>query len=693
MLIWHFKAINETLVIMNNKISYLLSTVRCMHRCNSVLAPKSSATTRKHVLWICRYREPLENVNFRRLLLNIFPPFCGPSLRFLSQKTDVFSTGAKIEPEKSTEALISEETPQSSLELEKLDDSGSPKEKRVADRNELFYSSLRKCTCPSDALDLYESALSIKHFANCLTTVWKLFKNLSEEQQRYEKQLIFEHPAFVKLCQHLLRDARRMMRGDLVFSLHALVNLGVPQNTLLVQTLVRVCQEKLNQFDNRCISVLATTLAGMEKDKNVSALQAGLQLLVEQRITSIRDIFILHNLMRCMGRDTPVFLKKKLEMAVLKEVDHLTFPNALRMFLALVAMNYCSTPILNACSKKIQEHIHDIPLRQLIVILEACYSLQYRNVKLFSALADYVNSTASIWDKRQIMLFLSACETLGFQPTELMGIFAEKVTEDPEFLNLKNLMIVLRVYSRLNYVPRDQNHLFFETLHSCLNKCLPQISDTELLKVAYSFCVLGYLPHHALDTLMQKDSRNELLLSDDPNKEQKEMMLRCVKVCMELDSSSFTKPAFVLTENSSSLISLNLRKAREALIELLGDENMFQQNVQLPYKYHIDFEIKMDSDRKKVLPVSATDDHTDSSVQRLALLFVPVSAFCLGSTHPQGKLAMKKRHLNKLGYHVILILNKKFQEMTNEDAVEFLKGKIYPENPFPPSEVTVQDNN
>ncbi|NXX67813.1 FAKD2 protein, partial [Spizella passerina] len=294
---------------------------------------------------------------------------------------------------------------------------------------------------------------------NSLTTAWRLYKSLSEEQQRYERQLIFEHPAFVKLCQQLLRDARRMTRGDLVFSLHALVSLGVPQNTLLLQTLVRVCQEKLNQLDNRCISVLATTLAGMDKDKNVSALQAGLQLLVEQRISSIRDIFILQNLMKCLGKDAPVFLKKKLEMAVLREIDGLTFPNALRMFLALAAMNYCSLPILNACSKKIQENVHDVPFRQLILILEACHTVQYRNVKLFSALADYVNSTAYLWDKRQIILFLSACETLGFQPTELLDIFAEKVTEDPDFLNLKNLLTVLRVYSRLNHIPRVQKHL------------------------------------------------------------------------------------------------------------------------------------------------------------------------------------------------------------------------------------------
>lgn len=48
------------------------------------------------------------------------------------------------------------------------------------------------------------------------------------------------------------------------------------------------------------------------------------------------------------------------------------------------------------------ENVHDLPFRQLILILEACHTLLYRNVKLFSALADYVNSTAYLWDKRQV---------------------------------------------------------------------------------------------------------------------------------------------------------------------------------------------------------------------------------------------------------------------------------------------------
>lgn len=58
-------------------------------------------------------------------------------------------------------------------------------------------------------------------------------------------------------------------------------------------------------------------------------------------------------------------------MAVLKQIDHLTFPNALRVFSALVAMNYCSIPILNACSEKIQgkKKIHLLNFTSLYQIL------------------------------------------------------------------------------------------------------------------------------------------------------------------------------------------------------------------------------------------------------------------------------------------------------------------------------------
>lgn len=227
---------------MNSKMGYLLNAVRYLRRCSPV--PRPSAPTSRHVVWTGRHRDCLDNTNCRTLFLNAFPSLRGSPLRFLSHKADAFGVGDEVQQEKSREAVVSEQAPQSSLELEKLEgDAQSFRVKAALDENEQFFNRLHTCACPSDVLDLAsESAVSIKQFTNCLTTIWKLLRSMSDDQRRYEKRLVFEHPAFVRLCQQLLRDSRRMTRGDLVFSLHAVVNLGVPQNTLLVQTLLRVCQ-------------------------------------------------------------------------------------------------------------------------------------------------------------------------------------------------------------------------------------------------------------------------------------------------------------------------------------------------------------------------------------------------------------------------------------------------------------------
>lgn len=52
----------------------------------------------------------------------------------------------------------------------------------------------------------------------------------------------------------------------------------------------------------------------------------------------------------------------------------------------------------------VTENIHDAQFWHLILILEACHNLQYRNVKLFSTVADYVNSSVCILDKKQVSL-------------------------------------------------------------------------------------------------------------------------------------------------------------------------------------------------------------------------------------------------------------------------------------------------
>ncbi|KAK1165580.1 FAST kinase domain-containing protein 2, mitochondrial [Acipenser oxyrinchus oxyrinchus] len=52
-----------------------------------------------------------------------------------------------------------------------------------------------------------------------------------------------------------------------------------------------------------------------------------------------------------------------------------------------------------------------------------------------------------------------------------------------------------------------------------------------------------------------------------------------------------------------------------------------------------------------------------------------VSAFCLGTNHPKGKLAMKMWRLTALGYSIVLAPAQEFEKLQEDEQVQFLKTK------------------
>lgn len=107
----------------------------------------------------------------------------------------------------------------------------------------IFYDQLQHCGSPSDVLDLTcRYAPTARQTSSCLTHMWNTTKKMSEEQQRLEQRLMFEHAALDKLLSAAARNAARMREEDLAYSLLALVNLRVPQRSRVVQTFLRACQ-------------------------------------------------------------------------------------------------------------------------------------------------------------------------------------------------------------------------------------------------------------------------------------------------------------------------------------------------------------------------------------------------------------------------------------------------------------------
>ncbi|XP_037705638.1 FAST kinase domain-containing protein 2, mitochondrial isoform X3 [Choloepus didactylus] len=440
------------------------------------------------------------------------------------------------------------------------------------------------CNSLSDVLDTFSKAPTFPS-SNYFSAMWTIAKRMSVDQERFEKQLMFNHPAFSQLCEHMMREAKIMRCDDLLFSFHAMVKLGIPQNTLLMQTLLRVIQGRINECDEKCLSVLSTVLEAMEPCKNVDVLRAGLRILVDQQVWKIEHVFTLQTMMKCIGKDAPVALKRKLEMKALKELGRFSILNSQRMFEVLAAMNHRSIILLNECSKMVMDNIHGCPFKILVSILQSCKDLRYRNVDLFKGIADYVATTFDIWKLKQVLFLLILFENFGFRPIELMDLFMKKVVNEPKSLNMKSVVSILHVYSSLNHFHQCQNKEFLDVMASALTSCLHQIPSENLLNAVCSFCLMNHFPLALVNQLLQKDIISELLMSGDV--ERNVYKLHILDTCLKFDDTPYHKSIDLsLPQQPSAPLNPNTR-VEEVLSSVLGGEGYFSKNVQLPHNYHI----------------------------------------------------------------------------------------------------------
>lgn len=116
-------------------------------------------------------------------------------------------------------------------------------------RKSPFSDQLQLCGSPSDVLDLTcKYAPTVGQISNSLNRMWSTTKKMSDKQQRYELQLMFEHPAFDRLLQKAMTSVGHMHNETLTYSLLSMVKLGVPQQSRVIQTFLRACQVNSHRF-------------------------------------------------------------------------------------------------------------------------------------------------------------------------------------------------------------------------------------------------------------------------------------------------------------------------------------------------------------------------------------------------------------------------------------------------------------
>ncbi|XP_044522454.1 FAST kinase domain-containing protein 1, mitochondrial [Gracilinanus agilis] len=269
---------------------------------------------------------------------------------------------------------------------------------------------------------------------------------------------------------------------------------------------------------------------------------------------------------------------------------------------------------------------------------------------------------------------------------------------------------ILLPFSVLNYDPPQKDEFF----GACIQHLTSHLSVFEphiLVFLGFTLALAEYFPEDLIravfnvEFLAKLDSQLQYLPPFLKLRTYNRLMEFNRAVCLECPEfeipwfhDSFCQQQENKVKNNINAIPHQVYKM---LGEILGGANYAKPSALTPYGYVVDFECILDK-KKKPLPYRSQDvalnelpsvhwgpdthysrPELPPGAQRIALEFLDSRAFCKNIPHLKGRSAMKIRHLEILGYHVIQIphLVWNSMEFSTKDAwMEYLKEHIFQES-------------
>ncbi|XP_016832477.1 FAST kinase domain-containing protein 1, mitochondrial isoform X1 [Cricetulus griseus] len=308
----------------------------------------------------------------------------------------------------------------------------------------------------------------------------------------------------------------------------------------------------------------------------------------------------------------------------------------------------------------------------------------------------------------KIASFLSKTNYLS---TLLLDRIASVVVQQIEKIHPFSILAITLPFSVLNYDPPQRDE-FFGACVQCLNSYVGTLDPITLVFLGFSLATLEYFPEDLLKKifniqfLARLDSQLAILPSTLSARVQFRLMELNRAVCLECPEFQIPwfHDRFCRGHYNKDIDVMNgaQQQIYKMLAEVLGGLRCVKASGLSTYYHTVDFECILDK-RKKPLPYrsqsitpgkspgiywesdtsrveSSLPPESERCVLRIALEFLDVRAFCSNIPHLKGKSAMKKRHLEILGYRVIQVPYFEWNSMalsTKDARMDYLREHIF----------------
>ncbi|KAF6717125.1 Fas-activated serine/threonine kinase [Oryzias melastigma] len=485
-----------------------------------------------------------------------------------------------------------------------------------------------------------------------------------------EGRQILEHQDFQTLCDAIVNDCAKFDNFSVVNCLYAVAALGLPSSSQVVQALEAESQSRLNQFNQKDMSMVFSSSMKLHPGSQhplTEACLAGLEKNLE-RERHPQTLFLLlsyYRLKWCSLQSSEPTAGGAAASGTNSSANTPPNPDQLlanRKILRLVKHTLASVSavrdqemalldeMLAACAREASN-------KSLELIFSSHLFYQNRQERFIVSLAEELSKKVDSITPYTMALIAKYVARHRLRETRLLDTIADFLVKKAEYLDSKVIQKLVFPFSRMNYRPSNEQQ-FFSRLEEVLElKALS--SPLATVNILMSLFQLGHFPGLVLHRVFSSAFISNV--TNSPYALIVRRYLSLLDAAVELEYRDYTGPRLqdahkvLMFDHALTADEVNRKYSykglvAEAMRQLLGEQSYKQDEV-LPPGYYTDFVLWLDSSGR-VLPISSgasfpvsvapppciavTTKTADEAVSAVTSEFQKFSPFALedGAQHP-----------------------------------------------------------
>ena len=318
---------------------------------------------------------------------------------------------------------------------------------------------------------------------------------------------------FVHLCHLTLQHTKVMDSVTLINVLKAVIDLGVPQSSVMVQTLLVNSEHRLNHLNCDELALFASKLAHMQQsDQRVHALFKAIALLIPERIntcintTSLNTL--LHTAGRYLDRHTQAHMAIRFIAIVNVKQDMKQQEVVLATAYAIIgfhSVGYRNEEFLNEACEILIKGIQYLPSAKLMQILASLSSLKYYSPGLLEEAGELIASRVQKFSLIDLSRILNSYCVHRFLHKKLLNTVASSlINRSLDGVHVATLIGMVAPFAKFHYTTAvDVFDQIADVAERKLNSCPEQdVNHNQLVHLVVLLAMCGsYSPKLVMSAL------------------------------------------------------------------------------------------------------------------------------------------------------------------------------------------------